>query len=243
MRFRTLELEASAPIARITLRRGPGVDADGAALLDELDAAAGEIRDDPAIRVVLLSAAGNDFGSFESGSRRLAFRSLELLPQPVIACVRGRVAGVLLELTLACDIRVADTTATFSLPNVAEGAMPALGGTQRLPRLIGRALAAEMILLGADIDSGRALTCGLVNYVTPPDGLEAKAEALAARIIERGPLAVAYAKEAMVRGGDMPLDQALRYETDLTVILQTTADRAEGVRAFLEKRPPRFEGR
>jgi enoyl-CoA hydratase/carnithine racemase len=100
-----------------------------------------------------------------------------------------------------------------------------------------------MILLGEPLDARAALACGLVNAVAPHGEARAEAERIAGAIASRGPIAVRYAKEAVLRGLDMPLEQALRYETDLTVILQTTADRAEGVRAFLEKRPPRFEGK
>ena len=123
------------------------------------------------------------------------------------------------------------------------GVIPWAGGTQRLPRIVGRGKALEMILTGEAVDAQEALRIGLVSRVTPADQLMAEAEALAGRIAERGPIAVRYAKEAVSRGLDMTLEQALRYETDLTIILQTTRDRAEGVRAFLEKRDPRFEGR
>jgi enoyl-CoA hydratase/carnithine racemase len=171
----------------------------------------------------------------------LPFRCLELMPQPVIAVLDGAVEGAGLELALACDLRVASETATFAVPQVAAGAAPALGATQRLPRLIGRARAAEMMLLGERIEASTALSWGLVNTVAPADP-RAEADRHAAAMCARGPLALRFAKEAMVRGLDMPLAQALRYETDLTVILQTTDDRAEGVRAFMEKRPPRFGG-
>ena len=100
-----------------------------------------------------------------------------------------------------------------------------------------------MILLGEELDAQAALACGLVSALVPSADLAAHGRALAERIAAQGPIAVRYAKESMLRGLDMPLEQALRYETDLTVILQTTADRAEGVRAFIEKRPPQFEGK
>jgi enoyl-CoA hydratase len=117
------------------------------------------------------------------------------------------------------------------------------GGTQRLARIVGRAAALELILTAEPIDAQTARRIGLVSQVVPRDRLLAEASALAERIAARGPIAVRYAKEAVSQGLDMPLEQALRFETDLTIILQTTEDRAEGVRAFLEKRAPEFKGR
>ncbi len=161
----------------------------------------------------------------------------------MIAVLAGDASGAGLELALACDVRLTHAGARFAMP-LASHVESWFGGTQRLPRLIGRARAAEMMLLGDAITAETALAWGLVNFVAADRaGLDAEADRLARVLASRGPLALRYAKEAISRGLDMPLDQALRYETDLTVILQTTADRAEGVRAFLEKRPPRFEGR
>jgi enoyl-CoA hydratase len=117
------------------------------------------------------------------------------------------------------------------------------GGTQRLARLVGRAAALELILTAEPIDAQTALRVGLVSKVVPRDRLLSEASALAERIAARGPIAIQYAKEAVSRGLDMSLEQALRFETDLTIILQTTEDRAEGVRAFLEKRSPEFHER
>ena len=117
------------------------------------------------------------------------------------------------------------------------------GGTQRLARLIGRGEALRLILLGEEIDAAEAYRIGLVSAVVPQQQLDNQARLLAERMASRGPLALRYAKEAVRRGLEQPLDQALRYETDLTVILQSTEDRAEGVRAFLEKREPKFEGK
>ncbi len=165
------------------------------------------------------------------------------MAQPVIACIQGEAIGAGLELALACDIRIAAEGAVFAIRDVANGAVPSAGATQRLPRLIGRGKASEMILLGEELDAQAALACGLVSAVVPRGELEAHGRALAERIAAQGPIAVRYAKEAMRQGLDMPLEQALRYETDLTIILQTTADRAEGVSAFLEKRKPHFEGK
>lgn len=209
------------------------------------------LHDDGRISVVLLAAAGDMFSAgvpateaspWRTGGT-LPFRCLELLAQPVIALIEGDAIGAGLELALACDVRIAAEHATFAMPGLAAGAVPEGGGTQRLPRLVGHAKAAEMILLGEPIDAASALACGLVNRVAPRDEARAVAERLAQTMASRGPIALRYAKEAINRGLDMPLEQALRYETDLTVILQTTTDRNEGVRAFLEKRPPHFEGR
>jgi enoyl-CoA hydratase len=255
MTFDTITVTLRPPIAGIRLEA-----AVDARLLDDLDAAVAAISDDATVRVVLLTAAGGAFlgaaAPFDGTARAaLPFRSLELMPQPVIAVMEGDAIGRGLELALACDMRIASDDAAFALPleplprplsheeRGDRSAMPSLGGTQRLTRLIGRGRAAELILLGGRIDAATALSYGLVNAVTPRGETLAHAERIAAAIASRGPIAVRYAKEAIARGLDMPLDQALRYETDLTIILQTTADRAEGVRAFLEKRRPKFEGR
>jgi enoyl-CoA hydratase len=160
----------------------------------------------------------------------------------VVCAINGDAIGAGLELALACDVRIAADGATLSVPEVSLGLLPLAGGTQRLPRLIGRGKALEMILTGEPIDTQEALRVGLVSAVVPRERLLAEAEAIASRIAERGPLAVRYAKEAIARGLEMPLEQALRFETDLTIILQTTEDRAEGVRAFLEKRKAEFKG-
>jgi enoyl-CoA hydratase/carnithine racemase len=172
-----------------------------------------------------------------------SFSFLSRLSRPGIAAVRGDALSAGLELALACDIRIAGESARFGLPETSLGLLPSGGGTQRLPRVVGRAKALQMILLGEVIDAAEALRCGLASRVVPDGKVDDEALALAERIAARGPLAVRYAKEALLRGTEMPLEQALRFETDLTIILQTTEDRAEGVRTFLEKREPHFKGR
>lgn len=240
MTHRGLDMAIDDGVALVALTPGTGAGdllASMLAVWDELQA-----EDD--IAVVVLSMPGGCLPR-SAGEPLLAqaARALELLPQPVISCVEGEIAGGALEIALACDVRVAGAGATFAMPQVADGTMPSGGGTQRLPRVVGRTKAAEMILVGVELDAEAALACGLVNAVTDSGEATAEGRRLAKRIAAQGPLAVRYAKEAVLRGLEMPLEQALRYETDLTIILQTTRDRDEGVRAFLEKRPPRFEGR
>ena len=249
MSFTTLAVTKSGHVAEIRLTRGAEGNPTDARFLDELDLAAASVHEYADIHVVILTAGGDAFSRGVAGDAmarspgHLPFRCLELMAQPVISCIQGDALGAGLELALACDIRVAAEDAVFAIRDVAEGRVPSAGATQRLPRLIGRGKASEMILLGEALDAEAALACGLVSAVVPRADLEAHGRALAERIAAQGPIAVRYAKESMLRGLDMPLEQALRYETDLTVILQTTADRAEGVSAFLEKRPPTFEGK
>jgi len=225
------------------------------AFLDALATAAADVGGREDVRAVVLRSEGA-FGACWSaealaepigipGLPHLAsgIDAVAAVQQPVIAAVRGQAHSIGLELALACDIRIADVGATFALAETVGGGVPMGGGTQRLPRAVGRAQALRLILLGEEIDAAEALRIGLVSRVVPSEGLDAAAHAIAATIASRGPIATRLAKEAVHRGVEMPLGQALRYELDLTVILQSTADRAEGVRAFAEKRPPRFIGR
>lgn len=250
MRFDAITMSRRGSVAEVRLNRPDARNPIDPRFVAELEAATSMLHDDAAVSVVLLSAAGDVFsaGALRDASpwpagATLPFRCLELMAQPVIALIEGDAIGAGLELALACDVRIAAEGATFAMPGLGDGNVPRGGATQRLPRLIGRARAAEMILLGEPMTAAAALACGLVNRVAPRADARAAGETVARTMASRGPLALRYAKEAINRGLDMPLEQALRYETDLTVILQTTHDRAEGVRAFLEKRPPRFEGR
>lgn len=246
---RNLSLEKRGHIAILTLRRPDEANVIDATLLAELDAACEAVEVDEDVRVVLVAAEGEHFcrgwapGFVEGAPPADVFGRLAELPRPVVCAIQGEAQSAGLELALACEIRVATEDARLGLPETKMGLLPMGGGTQRLARLVGRGKALEMLLTGEAINAAEALRIGLVSAVAPRDRLEAEAEAVAARIAERGPLAVRYAKEAVNRGLDMTLEQALRYETDLTVILQTTEDRAEGVRAFLEKRKPEFKGR
>jgi enoyl-CoA hydratase/carnithine racemase len=245
MAYRTLSLTMNGPVATIRLAQAT----IGRALLDELDAACAAINDDSSVHVAILTGAGDVFatgwdGPDPSGIASPApFTCLESMGQPMICALNGNAISGGLELALACDVRLAADSACFAIPETAHGMLPMAGGTQRLARLVGRGEALRLILLGEEIDAGEALRIGLVSAVHPRERLPAEAEALAQRMASRGPIALRFAKEAVRRGLEQPLDQALRYETDLTVILQSTEDRAEGVRAFLEKREPKFKGR
>jgi len=238
-----------------TVTFAPPAEGYDRALLDAVGAAATQVaaRDD--VRAVILRSE-DDFGSGWStealdepsgipGVQHVAagIEAVAAIPQPVIAAVRGRAHSIALELALACDVRVADEGATFAMADTAQGRLPWGGGTQRLPRAVGRAQALRLVLLGEEIGAAEALRIGLVSRVVRSDELDSVAMAIADAVASRGPIATRLAKEAVHRGVEMPLDQALRYELDLTVLLQSTADRAEGVRAFAEKRPPRFIGR
>ena len=259
MGYRTLTLETKGPLAWLRLARPERGNAIDRLVLQELDDACAALNDDSSVRVAILTGEGDVFSSgwdaaelspegFDTAEWRRRweaappFAALEAMGQPVICALNGDATSAGLELALACDVRLAADGARFALPETAQGLLPMAGGTQRLARLVGRGEALRLVLLGETIAANEALRIGLVSAVVPPDRLLAEAEALAQRIASRGPIAVRYAKEAVRRGLEQPLDRALRFETDLTVILQTTEDRAEGVRAFLEKREPKFKG-
>src|SRR5262249_47070559 len=157
--------------------------------------------------------------------------------------IRGFAVGGGLELAVACDMRVASDDAQLGLTEVSLGIIPGGGGTQRLPRLVGRGKALEMILTGARVSAAEALAIGLVERVVPVAELMPTALSLARTIAEKAPVALRYAKEAVVSGLALPLADGLRLETDLSVLLRTTEDRLEGARAFVEKRRPKWSGR
>lgn len=248
-------LALDGPIATITLAL-PGGLLDRAGSEALADAARGA-ADAPGVRAVIVQAEGTDFCAGWSAAAlaepqgvlglpdlAAGIEALAAIPQPVIAAIHGRAHSAGLEIALACDIRVATEDTTFAMPDTAAGSVPRGGGTQRLPRAVGRAHALRLLLLGEIIDAAEARRIGLLSRVVLSDSadLPTAARELAEAVASRGPIATRLAKEAVHRGAEMTLEQALRYETDLTVILQSTADRAEGVRAFEEKREPRFRG-
>ncbi|MFC1986999.1 enoyl-CoA hydratase/isomerase family protein [Chloroflexota bacterium] len=171
-----------------------------------------------------------------------AARAVASIEQPVIAAINGDAMGEGLELALSCDIRLSSVNARFGLPQMASGLIPMGGGTQRLPRIIGRTKAMELILTAETINAEEALEIGLVSQVVSQEKLASEAENLAQTIASKAPIASRYAKEAVNKGMNLTLEQGLRLEADLYLLLHTTADRTEGIKAFLQKRPPRFKG-
>ena len=163
--------------------------------------------------------------------------------QPIIAAIRGFALGGGLELALACDIRIAGEDSLLGLTEVNLAIIPGGGGTQRLPRLVGRGKALEMILTGARIEAAEALRIGLIERMVPAGEALKAARELAATLAAKAPVALRYAKEAVVKGLAVPLEDGIRLEGDLSTFLRTTEDRLEGAKAFLEKRTPRWQGR
>ena len=204
---------------------------------------------DEQVRVVVFSFDGEidnasmlDFVSIDSAEHRSLAAPVAGLKQPVIAAIRGNGLGIGLELALACDIRIGTENARFGLPQVRHGIMPADGGTQRLPRLIGRGKAMQMILTGESIDAEEACRLGLIHRVVPPARLMPAATEMAREMAEKSPLSLRSAKEALHKGLDLTLDQGIAMELDLYLLLFSTTDRVEGITAFKEKRKPKFEG-
>ena len=177
----------------------------------------------------------------ESALQRLRVAShVANLKVPIIAAIHGRAWNQGLEIALACDLRIAAEDATFGFSSLAEGFIPWDGGTQRLPRIIGRARALDLLLTGRSLSAHEALEIGLVNAVAPAKDLESSALNLAQTIANAAPIATRYLKEAVNKGLDMSLPQGLNLEADLSFILQTTQDRKHGIHSFLNKTTPKF---
>ena len=242
-------------IATITLDRAATGNAIDQPTASELREACEQVDREDGVWVVIITGAGDAFcrgtePSEVEGLRDEAetLRSLKVaesvaaIQKPVIATLNGDAIDQGLEIALACDIRIASQTATFGLTQVKHGFMPWDGGTQRLPRLIGASGAMELVLTSRIVDATEALEMGLVSEVVEAGQVMRRATEIASTMAGHGPIAARYLKEAMLKGLDMTLEQGLRLEADLNLILQGTADRAEGIRSFLERRKPRYGG-
>lgn len=261
MEFENILLEAvEAGIYCLTINRPAQYNALNTKTLEEIQAAATQLQTQADARVLLLTGAGQkafvagaDIKEMHSktaiegqafGHKGMqAFRSLELLPIPVIAVVQGFALGGGCELALSCDWIIASEQAQFGQPEVALGVTPGFGGTQRLSRLIGRSKALELLVSGRRIDANTALAWGLVNHVYPVDELMTEALKIAREIANQAPLAVQMCKQLVIRGQDLELETACLLEEQTFGLSFSTADQKEGMAAFVEKRKANFVGR
>lgn len=259
----TLLYEVRDRVAVITLNRPDRMNTLGGTMKADLARAFFELaRNDDQVRAVLVTGSGDK--AFCAGAdikeratdvvrgteyfvRQKAthelFRNIEEFEKPVVAAINGVALGGGLEIALCCDLRIAADHARFGLPELKLGVIPAAGGTQRLPRVIGEARAKELILTADLVDAETALRYGLVSRVLPQAGLMAAAMELSQRIARHPPLAVRFAKRAINRGMQTDLDSGLEYERYAASMIVDSEDRLEGMRAFVEKREPQFKGR
>jgi enoyl-CoA hydratase len=259
MEFTTLLVELRPPVAVVTLNRPKVLNALNAATFTELDEVFSALAANGTIRAVLLTgtgarafAAGADIGELASATAQdgagfsqrgqQVFRHIETLGKPVIACIQGFALGGGCELAMACSMRLAADDARFGQPEVKLGVIPGYGGTQRLPRLVGRGAALKLLLTGEIISAAEALRIGLVDEVVPAAELMQRAETLALSIAAQAPLAVAEILRVVDEGLDLPLEAGLQMESEHFGRLCGTTDKAEGTRAFLEKRAPAWKG-
>ena len=259
MAYELLTFDVADRIATITVNRPDKLNALNDALMAELGRAIDEAvaRDD--VGGVLLTGAGRAFvagadiaelagqsaveGKARAERGQRTFRRFETSPKPTIAAVNGFALGGGCELAMACHVRIASDAAKFGQPEVKLGIVPGYGGSQRLPRLVGKGRALQLLLTGEMIDAAEAFRIGLVNRLVPAAELITSARALLATMLAQGPLAIAQCIEAVDRGLDMGLDDAIALEASYFGMLSATADKAEGMRAFLKKRAPAFTGR
>ena len=260
MSYQTLLFEIKDGIAFVTINRPDKLNALNDQVMLELADAAERIATEPDIKGAILTGsgpksfvAGADIGDlsrqgpFDGKARaqrgQAVLRRLETCGKPVIAAINGFALGGGCELAMACHIRIASENAKFGQPEVKLGIAPGYGGTQRLPRLVGKGVAMQLILTGEMIDAQEAYRIGLVNKVVPAADLLAECEKLMRGILAMGPLAVRLAMEAVDQGLEMTLDEGLLLEANHFGLLAATQDMKEGTTAFLEKRSARFQGR
>jgi len=257
MRYQTVSLQKVDHVVVVKLDGIVNGQLGMARLSDELTEICAEIAWDEEIRVIVITGSGEKSFSLDVGLNRMVsgtdeegvMRFLSVaepiakMDRPVIAAINGDAIGQGLEVALACDIRIAVEKSRFGLPQIKGGLIPWDGGTQRLARVVGRGKALEMILTGQTISVEEAYRIGLVNKVVPPQDLMSTVMKMAQEMASKSSIALRYTKEAVYQGMDLTLEQGLRLEADLYLLIHTTKDRTEGIRAFREKRVPKFEGR
>ncbi len=241
MTYDNLLYETEGPLALITINRADRHNAISLGTLDNLHAAIARAAEDAAVRVIAVTGAGDK--AFASGSDLEEVERLERTPKPTIAAVNGYCMGGGLEVALGCDLRVASSTAKFATPEGKLGIIPGGGATQRLPRLVGRAWAMEMLLMGETIDAGCALQIGLVTRVVPPGDLLPTVRRMAGHLASFAPFVPRFMKAMVHSGMEGSLAAGLAMEKFAQGALCETEDKAEGIRAFLEKRKPEWKGR
>jgi enoyl-CoA hydratase len=261
MNYENVLVERDGPVGIITINRPQVLNALNDRTVAEIDSALEELGADSEIRVIIITGAGSK--AFVSGAdinelRALqtaqdaakkasigqkVLRKIETMPKPVIAAINGYALGGGCEIAMACDIRVAADSAKLGQPEINLGILPGYGGTQRLPRLIGRGRAKLLLFTGEMVDASEAYRLGLVDRVVPAAELMDQVKALAHTIASKAPVALSLIKEAVNRGMEMPLDDANAFEAFAFGLVATTEDRLEGTSAFLEKRKPQFKGR
>jgi enoyl-CoA hydratase len=254
-----LEIDGDG-ISTVMINRPKALNALNAATVYELDKVFDELAANPAVKVVIITGSGEK--SFVAGADILemkdktaiegrqwgqlaqaVFSKIENLPKPVIAAVNGYALGGGCELAMACDIRIASEKAKFGQPEVSLGIPPGFGGTQRLPRLVGKGRAKELLFTGDMIDAAEAYRIGLANQVVAPEELIGKAKAMAYKILSKAPIAVQVCKSAVNTGLDVDLHSAIAYEAEVFGLCFATEDQKEGMAAFIEKRKATFIGK
>jgi 2-(1,2-epoxy-1,2-dihydrophenyl)acetyl-CoA isomerase len=264
MSYESLVYETKDKVATLTLNRPERMNALGGTLREDFYDGLGRAIDDPDVRVIVITGAGRAFcagGDVKAmNESKEANRSRPLMervapgrdrsvllmrdsPKPLIAAVNGAAAGAGMNIALGCDVRLASTAAKFSQAFVRRGLHPDWGGTYFLPRIVGMAKAAELIFTGQIIDANEALRLGIVSSLHAPEHLLAATYELAAKIAAGPPIAIRLARRALYHNADSDLKSALEFETFAQNICFDTDDAREGIRAFVEKREPKFEGR
>jgi enoyl-CoA hydratase/carnithine racemase len=264
MVFQTILFEVRDQIAFVTFNRPESMNAINRQMTRELVEACRQIEEDSGIRLAIFTGAGDrafsagmdlkeraetGFSPIERRNQKLTqtvhtqSRAIGVMTKPTIAAIKGYCVGGGLEMALACDLRVAAEDAKLGLTEVRRGLIPGAGGTQRLTRAVGITKALEMCLTGDTVSGSEAQKLGLVNIAVPASEVLQAAEDLAGRILKGAPMSVAFIKEAIKKGIELPLEEGLRLEADLSALIGITEDSKEGPRAFAEKRAPVWKGR